>query len=144
MCGVRTLIPSLLVALAATFLVTDPVAAQRWPQQTVRIIVPFPVGGAVDIAARVLADGLSKRWDRPVVVENKPGGETTIGAAAFVSAQDGHTLLYTTFGTLTVAPLTVEKLSYNPENDLVPLVTVASIVVAVAATNSLPIATLAD
>ena len=145
MCGdVRTLIPSLLVTLAATFLITDPCAAQRWPQQNVRIIVPFPVGGAVDTAARVLADGLSKRWDRPVVVENKPGGETTIGAAAFVSAQDGHTLLYTTFGTLTVAPLTVEKLSYNPDNDLLPLVTVASIVVVVAATNSLPIATLAD
>src|SRR6266545_2385268 len=95
-------------------------ASEQWPQQSVRIIVPIAAGGANDIAARLLADGLAKRWDRPVAVENKPGGETTIGVAAFVAARDRHTLLYTSFGTLTVAPLTIEKLSFDPKVDLVP------------------------
>jgi tripartite-type tricarboxylate transporter receptor subunit TctC len=110
----------------------------------VRIIVPLAAGGANDIAARLLADGLTKRWDRPVVVENKPGGETTIGAAAFVASRDQRTLLYAPFGTLTVAPLTIEKLSFDPKVDLVPLVPVASIVVAVSVTSNLSVTSLAD
>jgi tripartite-type tricarboxylate transporter receptor subunit TctC len=118
--------------------------AEQWPTQNVRIIVPFPAGGAVDITARILADSLAKRWDQPVVVENKPGGETMIGAGAFVAARDGHTLLYTTFGTLSVAPLTVDKLPFDPKSDLVPLVPVASIVVGLNVTSTLPVTTLAE
>jgi tripartite-type tricarboxylate transporter receptor subunit TctC len=110
----------------------------------VRIIVPFPAGSAPDTAARLLADGLTKRWDRPVVIENKPGAETTIGAAAFVAARDQHTLLFTVFGTLTVAPLTIEKLPFDPGVDLVPLVPVTSIVVALSVSNNLSVTTLAD
>jgi tripartite-type tricarboxylate transporter receptor subunit TctC len=87
---------------------------------------------------------MAKRWDKPVVVENKPGGETTIGAAAFVAARDQHTLLYTPFGTLSVAPLTIEKLSFDPKVDLVPLVPVASIVVALSVPSNLSVTSLAD
>jgi tripartite-type tricarboxylate transporter receptor subunit TctC len=119
-------------------------ASDQWPQQTVRIIVPVAAGGANDIAARILADGLTKRWDKAVVVENKPGGETTIGAAGFVASRDQHTLLYTPFGTLTVAPLTIEKLSFDPKADLLPLVPVASIVVAVSVASTLSVTSLAD
>ena len=121
-----------------------PVFADPWPQQPVRVVVPFPAGGAVDIAARLLADGLAKRWDKPVVIENKPGGETAIGAASFASARDQHTLLYTTFGTLSVAPLTIEKLAFDPKADLVPLVPVASIIVAISVSNTLSVASLGD
>jgi tripartite-type tricarboxylate transporter receptor subunit TctC len=141
---VHKLLQTLLVVLASTCVTGPSATAEQWPQQTVRIIVPFPAGGGVDVAARIIADGLAKRWERPVVVENKPGAETTIGASAFVGARDGHTLLYTTFGTLTVAPLTMEKLPFNPETDLVPLVPAASIVVAITVTSSLPIHTLAE
>ena len=130
LCGVRVTGPSF--------------ASDQWPQQSVRIIVPVAAGGANDTAARILADGLTKRWDRPVVVENKPGGETTIGAAAFVASRDRHTLLYTPFGTLTVAPLTVERLSFDPQADLVPLVPVASIVVAISVSSNLSVTSLAD
>jgi tripartite-type tricarboxylate transporter receptor subunit TctC len=115
-----------------------------WPERNVRMIVPFPAAGAVDIGARILADGLAKRWGRAVVVENKPGGETTIGAAAFVGARDAHTLLYTTFGTLSVAPLTLEKLPFDPKVDLVPLVPVASIVVGLNVTSTLSVETLPE
>ena len=138
------LLLSAFLTIVGSGCVNAAMAADAWPEHTVRIIVPFPAGGAVDIAARILAEGLAKRWDRTVVVENKPGGETTIGVTAFVGARDNHTLLYTTFGTLSVAPLTVDKLPFDPKNDLVPLVPVASIVVGLAVTNALSVKTLAE
>jgi tripartite-type tricarboxylate transporter receptor subunit TctC len=137
-------VTALIHAVLTGTCVAGPSFADQWPQQSVRIIVPLAAGGANDIAARLLADGLTKRWDRLVVVENKPGGETSIGAAAFVASRDQHTLLYTPFGTLTVAPLTIEKLSFDPKVDLVPLVPVASIVVAVSVSSNLPVTSLAD
>ncbi|MDQ8728331.1 tripartite tricarboxylate transporter substrate binding protein [Bradyrhizobium sp. LHD-71] len=118
--------------------------AQDWPQQTVRIVVPFPAGSGIDAAARIISDSLAKRWKQPVVIENKPGSETTIGAGTFAATRDGHTLLYTTFGTLSVAPLTVEKLPFDPEADLVPLVPTVSVVVAISVTTSLAVQTLAE
>lgn len=131
--------------LAIAFLSSIGVAAAgNWPERSVRLIVPFPAGGAVDIAARVLAEGLTKRWERPVVVENRPGGETSIGTSAFVGARDGHTLLYTTFGTLSVAPLTVDQLPFDPKSDLVPLLPVASVLVGVNVTSLLPVKSLAE
>ncbi len=133
-----------LAVLSGICVAAPSVASDQWPRQSVRIIVPFPAGTAPDVAARLLADGLGKRWDRPVVVENKPGAETTIGAAAFVAASDQHTLLYTVFGTLTIAPLTIEKLSFDPKVDLVPLVPVASIVVALSVSGSLSVTSVAD
>jgi tripartite-type tricarboxylate transporter receptor subunit TctC len=137
-------VTALILAVLSGCVAPPSFASDQWPQQPVRIIVPVAAGGALDTAARLLADGLTKRWDRPVVVENKPGAETTIGAAAFAAARDRHTLLYAAFGTLTVAPLTIEKLSFDPKGDLVPLVPVASIVVAVSVSNNLSVTSLAD
>jgi tripartite-type tricarboxylate transporter receptor subunit TctC len=118
--------------------------AESWPQRTVRIVVPFPAGSAIDVAARIIGDGLARRWGQSVVIENKPGGETIIGTSAFVSARDEHALLYTTFGTLSVLPLTVDNLPFNPRTDLVPLVPTVSVVVAVSVTSSLAVKTLSD
>jgi tripartite-type tricarboxylate transporter receptor subunit TctC len=140
----REVMALILAVLIGTCAAGPSFASDQWPQQSVRIIVPIAAGGANDIAARLLADGLTKRWDRPVVVENKPGGETTIGAAAFVASRDQHTLLYTPFGTLTVPPLTIEKLTFDPKADLVPLAPVASIVVAVSVSSNLSVTSLAD
>jgi len=137
-------VTALILAVLTGSCVAGPSFADQWPQQSVRIIVPLAAGGAVDSAARLLADGLAKRWGKPVVVENKPGGETTIGAAAFVAARDQHTLLYAPFGTLTVAPLTIEKLSFDPKVDLVPLVPVASVVVALSVSSNVSVTSLAD
>src|SRR5262245_25294076 len=74
----------------------------NWPSRTVKVIVPFPAGAANDTAARLYADGLSRRWGVPVVVENKPGADAIVGGAAFASANDDHTLLYGTASMLTV------------------------------------------
>nr|WP_249134919.1 tripartite tricarboxylate transporter substrate binding protein [Bradyrhizobium sp. AUGA SZCCT0222] len=118
--------------------------AESWPQRAVRIVVPFPAGSAIDVAARIIGDGLARRWGQSVVIENKPGGETIIGTSAFVSARDQHALLYTTFGTVSVLPLTADNLPFNPQTDLVPLVPTVSVVVAVSVTSSLPVKTLSE
>jgi tripartite-type tricarboxylate transporter receptor subunit TctC len=70
-----------------------PSAAQTYPDRPVRLIVPFPPGGAADILARLLAEGLSKHWDRPVVPDYRPGGGTIVGTDAVARAvPDGYTL----------------------------------------------------
>lgn len=125
-------------------IIGESAAAESWPQRTVRIVVPFPAGSAIDVAARIIGDGLARRWGQSVLIENKPGGETIIGTSAFVSARDHHALLYTTFGTVSVLPLTADSLPFNPQTDLVPLVPTVSVVVAVSVTSSLAVKTLSD
>jgi tripartite-type tricarboxylate transporter receptor subunit TctC len=108
-----------------------------WPERAVKIIVTFPPGSANDAAARIFADALSKKWGKPVVVEARPGAEGTIGVGSFVSAQDDHTLLYTVAGSVTVAPLLVDKLPYDVDRDLQPIVSTTSIVLTLAVNNGL-------
>jgi tripartite-type tricarboxylate transporter receptor subunit TctC len=115
---------------------------QPWPERQVRVVVTFPAGSANDAAARILADGLSKRWTKPVVIENRAGAEGTLGVSSFVAAHDGHTLLYSVAGSVTVAPLLIEKLPYDPERDLVPIVATASIILTVAVNHEIPAGTL--
>jgi tripartite-type tricarboxylate transporter receptor subunit TctC len=70
-----------------------------WPEKTVRIVTPFSPGVSPDVAARVLADGLTKVWKQSVVVENRPGADTTLGTQVFLDSRDGRTLLFTTHST---------------------------------------------
>jgi tripartite-type tricarboxylate transporter receptor subunit TctC len=79
--------------LAPLMLGAPPSAAQTWPQRTVKFLVPLGPGSGVDIGARLLADRLSTRWDQPVVVENRPGGDGIVAISAFVGAHDDHILL---------------------------------------------------
>jgi len=109
----------------------------EWPERTVKIIVTFPPGSANDSAARIFADALSKKWGKPVVVEDRPGAEGTIGVGGFVASQDDHTLLYTVAGSVTVAPLLIDKLPYDPDRDLEPIAATTSIVLTLAVSNDL-------
>jgi tripartite-type tricarboxylate transporter receptor subunit TctC len=102
------------------------------------MIVPFPTGAANDTAARLYADGLSRRWGVPVVVENKPGADAIIGGGAFASANDDHTLLYGTASMLTVNPLLQNNLPYDPTSDMVPIAAGASSILVVAVASSVP------
>jgi tripartite-type tricarboxylate transporter receptor subunit TctC len=117
---------------------------QHWPERQVRMVVTFPAGAANDAAARILADALSKRWGKTIVVENRTGAEGTLGVSSFVASHDDHTLLYSVAAAVTVAPLLIEKLSYDPEQDLVPIVATASIVLTIAVNNAIPAHTLDD
>ena len=91
--------PAWLVALAA------PAAAQeRYPTRPVRIIVPFPAGGPIDVMARLVGQKLSPTLGQ-VIIENRPGGGSTVGLKAAVTAEpDGHTLMFGGLMTLSVLP----------------------------------------
>ena len=136
--GRRTL--SLMVALACSAAFAFPMAARaEWPERPVKLMVTFPPGSANDAAARIFADALGKKWGKPVVVEDKPGAEGTIGVGSFVSSQDDHTLLYTVGGSVTVAPLLIDKLSYDVERDLQPIAATTAIVLTLAVSNDLSV-----
>jgi tripartite-type tricarboxylate transporter receptor subunit TctC len=114
-------------------------AKADWPERQVKMIVTFPAGSANDAAARIFADALTKKWGKPVVVEAKPGAEGTIGVGSFVASRDDHTLLYTVGGSISVAPLLVDKLPYDVNRDLVPIAATTSIVLTLAVSNQLPV-----
>src|SRR5215468_6459957 len=118
--------------------------AQNWPQRPVRLIVPFGPGAGADIGARLLAEQLPARWGgKPVVIENRPGGDGLVAIQAFLAANDDHTLLFTPSGNFTVHPYQYDKLPYGPA-DLVPIARVSNTVIAVGVPASMGIGTLKD
>jgi tripartite-type tricarboxylate transporter receptor subunit TctC len=119
-------------------------SAQDYPKRTVKFIVPFGPASATDITARLFAERLSKRWGKPVVVENRPGGDGLIAIGAFVNAHDDHTLLFSPVGAFAVHPYGQEKLSYNAERDLVPIASVTAIVLVIAISESLKASSIAE
>ncbi len=110
----------LVIALAAGF--GAAAQAQDFPGKPVRIVVPYPPGGGVDGMARPIADRLSRLWNQPVVVENKPGASTIIGSD-FVAkaAPDGLTLLFTSDSSITSNPHLYPKMPFDPIKDLAPV-----------------------
>ncbi len=101
-------------------------AAQSYPNKTIRIIVPFPAGGPTDILARVIGQRMSEDWGQPVVIENRPGGNTTIGAQLVAKAPpDGYTLLAAMDTTMVMNPVTTRNLPYDPFKDFA-LITMAA------------------
>jgi tripartite-type tricarboxylate transporter receptor subunit TctC len=118
------LLPGILMAC----LLAAPMAgrAQAWPDHPVRIVVPYPPGAFNDTLARTLAQKLSAAWGQPVVVENRPGGGTTIGTSIVAkAAPDGHTLLVASFA-FAVNPALYSSLPYDPGGDFLPVVLAAS------------------
>jgi len=93
--------------------------APEWPTRTVKVIVPLGPGSGTDVIGRIFAERLSALWKKPVVVENRPGGDGMIGIRSFVTANDDHVLLFTATSVFTGHPYLQDKLSYDP-NDLVP------------------------
>jgi len=99
-------------------LAQSPDPAKNFPDRTVRIIVPFPAGGPTDILARVIGQRMSEDWGQPVVVENRPGGDTVIAAQQVAkAAPDGYTLLAAMDTTLVMNLATKKSLPYDPYRD---------------------------
>ena len=120
------------------FVVTGAIA-QPYPSKPVRIIVPYPPGGGVDGIARPIADQLSKRWGQAVVVDNRAGAATIIGAELVAkAAPDGYTLLLTSESTITSNPHMYAKLPYDPVKDLAPITQLISLPQMVVAHPSVP------
>ncbi len=117
----KTLLGLLAVGLSLS------VSAQTWPAKPVRLVVPFPAGGATDILSRALSQELARKLGQSIVVDNKPGAGGTIGALAAAQAPaDGYTLLLTTSSTHSIGPAINPKIPYNAEADFTPIVYVAS------------------
>ncbi|MEI6719809.1 MAG: tripartite tricarboxylate transporter substrate binding protein [Betaproteobacteria bacterium] len=99
-----------------------PALAQPFPARTVKFIVPFPPGGGVDIVIRAVAAELTERWKQPVIVENKPGIGSIVGAEAVAkSPADGYTLLATVNQTLTANRFLFKSLPYDPDKSFAPV-----------------------
>jgi len=100
--------------------------AQTWPERPVRLIVPFPAGGATDLVARSLAQRVSKDWGQPLIVDNRAGAGGSIGSAEAAKASaDGYTLLLATNSTHAIAPHLMPRLPYDPVRDFTPIIHVA-------------------
>ena len=127
-----TMLKFLIVMLASTCALAA--HAQTYPNKPVRIVVPFPAGGGVDLTARTVGQKLTEYLGQQVVIDNRAGAAGTIGAEHVAkSAPDGYTLLVAGPGSVAVAPLLFPKLGYNPLKDLAPitmLVTMPYIIVA--------------
>jgi tripartite-type tricarboxylate transporter receptor subunit TctC len=116
---------------------------QTWPQGNVTFILPLGAGSGVDVTSRLLADKLSAKWDKPIVIENRPGGDALVAIQAFLSATDGHTLFMAPTSTFTAHPLLHAKLSYEP-SDLVPIARVTNTLIAIGVPASLGVNSLAE
>jgi len=98
---------------------------QPYPAKPIRVVVAFPPGGTNDILARLIGQRWSEAWGQPVIVENRPGANTIIGAELVVKAPpDGYTLLVGASSTYTVNPAIYRKLPYDPFRDFTPITTI--------------------
>jgi tripartite-type tricarboxylate transporter receptor subunit TctC len=138
MTRMRALLRGLLLAVAA--LACAPSLAQEFPGKPLRLIVPFPPGGSADILARAIGQKLSEGLGQPVVVDNRPGAGTAIGAEALAKAPaDGYTLMIGTVSSHAINPALNTKLPFHPVRDFTPVSLVASIPFAMVVHPSLPV-----
>ena len=127
------------VFLLAVLAVAAGAQAQTWPSKAVRFIVPFPPGGSTDVAARTVADKLTRALGAPVLVENRAGGGGAIGTVeAARAAPDGHTLLFAADPVITLH-LVVKNVQFDMQRDFIAVTQVTTQPIAVAVHTSLPV-----
>jgi tripartite-type tricarboxylate transporter receptor subunit TctC len=124
-----------LIALVLSVVPTS--AQQAWPMRPVRFILTLGPGSGTDIGARLLTDGLAKKWNQSVVIENKPGGDGIVAIAAFVGAKDDHVLLMSPTSAFTAHPFLHDNLPYRPE-DLAPIARVSNTFVGITVPSASP------
>jgi tripartite-type tricarboxylate transporter receptor subunit TctC len=118
--------------------------AEAYPERTIRIIAPYTPGSPNDLLARLLAQDLQARLGQPVVVDNRPGGGTTIGTkAAALAAPDGYTLLFSG-SSLVIDPALNKRVDYDPLNDFAPVAAVAATSWLLVVSPDLPVTTLGE
>lgn len=131
------------LTLVAACFTTRPAAAQAYPARPVELVVPFVAGGTTDNIARMLAQRFSDTWRQTVIVNNRPGGGSTIGTYAVAkAAPDGHTLLVTTISFAITAAL--QKVPYDPIADFAPVSELASLPLVLVVHASIPATNLAE
>lgn len=120
--GVRMFKTLMLAACCLGILGANAALSQGFPRGPIRIIVPFPAGGATDVQMRALGQKLAESWGHASIIDNRPGGNMVIAAeAAAKSPADGQTLVFTTDSMISINPFLYSKLAYAPERDFAPV-----------------------
>jgi len=133
----------LLPLAAAAALAQGPAAG--WPARPVTLVVPFPPGGGTDTGARILAEQLSRKWNQPVVIDNKGGAAGQIGADSAAKARpDGYTILMGNIGTQAINPSLYPKMNYDPDKAFAPIGLVAELPLAMMINPGVPAKTVKD
>ncbi|GAB2817369.1 tripartite tricarboxylate transporter substrate binding protein [Comamonas piscis] len=131
--ALRTAIGAAALALATSGF------AQTYPNKAIRVVIPFPPGGTLDVVGRMLGQKLSEQMGQPVVIENKPGASGVIGGETVARAPaDGYTLLFSA-STHVTAPMTLKSVPYNVTQDFAPIALVAKAPLSVAINKNLPV-----
>lgn len=131
--------------LWAGVLASAGVAAQSYPSKPVRLVVPFPAGGATDILARTISQRAAEKLGQQIVIDNRPGAGGTIGSDLVAkAAPDGYTLLMATASTHSIGPIINNKIPYDVERDFAPVVYVARTSSVLVVPNSLPVKNLQE
>ena len=129
--------------LTSVFAASSPAAAQDYPKKQIELVVPFVAGGTTDNVARLIAQRFSESWGQTVIVNNRPGGGSTIGHAVVAKAPpDGHTLLVTTISFAITAVM--QKLPFDPIKDFAPISEFASLPLILVVHPSLPATSLKE
>jgi len=126
-------------------LVAMPALAQPWPSKPIRMVIPYPAGGSIDVSGRRLAEDLAAELGQPIVVENRSGANGII-ATDFVAkaASDGYTLLVSTLAAHAGNPSAVKTLPYHPINDFAPVTVINTVPLLLVAHPTFPAQTVAD
>jgi tripartite-type tricarboxylate transporter receptor subunit TctC len=133
------------LALAALMATALEARAQDYPTRNIVILVPFAPGGGTDLLARAYAQILETKYGKSFVVENRPGGGTTIAATATANATpDGYTLMQGTSGTMAMNPIIFKHLSYEPMKSLVPVSLIAGVPFVLTVNPELPVHNVAE
>jgi tripartite-type tricarboxylate transporter receptor subunit TctC len=134
-----------LFTLVFTFLWVNPAIAQAWPTKPIRMVIPYPPGGSVDLSGRRLTEDLTAELGQPIVVENRSGANGIIGTDAVAkSAPDGYTMLVSTLAAHAGNPAAVKSLPYHAINDFAPVTVINTVPLLLVAHPSFPAETVAD
>jgi tripartite-type tricarboxylate transporter receptor subunit TctC len=136
---------SVLSVLVLSVLGTLPALAQSWPSKPIRMVIPYPPGGSVDLSGRRLTDDLAAELGQPIVVENRSGANGIIGTDAVAkAAPDGYTMLVSTLAAHAGNPSAVKSLPYHAINDFAPVTVINTVPLLLVAHPSFPAETVAD
>lgn len=140
----RALLLAAVIASASTWPSLAQAQASAYPTHLIKLVVPFPPGGGTDIVGRVVAERLAEALGQAVVVDNRPGGGTTIGTALVANAPaDGYTLLFTS-SAFTVNPSLMPKVPYDIDKNFVPIANASFHPFVLLANPSLPVNTVQE
>jgi tripartite-type tricarboxylate transporter receptor subunit TctC len=135
----RAIVVACALAVAGVVAAGAAAQAQDYPTRPIRIVAPFPPGGAADILARAIGQTFSAAWGQPAVIDNRPGAGGTIGADVVAkAAPDGYTLLLGSTATQSIAPGIYPKLAYDPLTDFVAVASVAQVPVVLVVGKTVP------